>query len=194
VVARYSPVWQFSVRVHCRWRHTATDDDGGERVTEGTVRGDYGEREPGNQHLPAGLLAALPFPFEHAVAFDRRYLAGAMVEQHDGNIFRAWDAAHARRQALVDHLVDREAGAFKRPQERWPSMSQEKGWLILAPFYTANVEINGTRHHIVVDGHGGGVASDVPEAFPIGALLVAVTLVAMLIAVGWWGVTWLVGP
>ena len=95
------PYWQFSVRVSCRWRYTRKDEDG-ERVTEGEVRGDYGEHEPGIRTLPAPLLRSLPSPFEHAVAYDRRYLAGAVVEQYEGDMFSAWDAARGRLEALVD--------------------------------------------------------------------------------------------
>lgn len=186
LVARYLPYWQFSVRVHCPWRHTATDSDGKTRVTSGEVRGDYGEREPGNRSVPTELLQSLPCAFDSAVAYDRRYLAGAVVEQYDGDLFRAWDAAHRRLDDLVNKLVSKDAGVLGGPEERWPSWSQEKGWLILTPFYTTNVTVDGQRHPIVIDGHTGQIASTLPPHVPGVVWLVLVAMLAALVVLAWW--------
>jgi hypothetical protein len=193
LVARYLPYWQFSVRVHCPWRHTATDGQGVTRVSDGEIRGDYGEREPGNQSLPADLLKALPFPFEHAVAYDRRYLAGAVVEQYDGNIFRAWDAARERLDEMITRLVNKDAGLFGGPEERWLSWSQEKGWLILTPFYTTQVELHGEHHPIVIDGHSGQIASTVPPFVPRSVWLVTAAVLLAILAFAWWTISTLLG-
>lgn len=186
LTARYLPCWQFSVRVHCPWRHTVTRDDGSKRVYDGEVKGDFGEREPGNRSLPADLLNALPFPFDHAVAYDRRYLAGAVVEQYDGDIFRAWDAARWRLEDMVTRLVNKDAGILGGPEERWPSWSQEKGWLILAPFYTTDVVLDGQRHVIVIDGHSGMIASTVPSFIGRAVWVVAAAMLAAILALAWW--------
>ena len=192
LVARYLPYWQFSVRVHCPWQHTATDSQGAKRVSAGEVRGDYGEREPGNHSLPPDLLKALPFPFDHAVAYDRRYLGGAVVEQYDGNIFRAWDAARDRLDDMVTNLVNKDAGVFGGPEERWPSWSQEKGWLILTPFYTTHVDCLGERHAIVIDGHSGQIASSVPPFVPPGVWLVTTAVLLAILALAWWAISTLI--
>ncbi len=186
LVPHYVPYWQFSVHVHCPWRHTVTTDDGSKRVYEGEVIGDYGEREPGNHGLPADLLMALPFPFKEAVAFDRRYLAGAVVAQYDADIFQAWDPARQRLENLVDRLVAKDSGRFAGPEEKWPSFSDEKGWLILTPFYTTSIDVRGKRHQIVIDGHGGHIASTVPQFLSLGAWLVIVGVLGTLIALIWW--------
>jgi len=186
LVARYLPVWQFSVRVHCPWRHTSTDSDGKETVTSGEIRGDYGEREPGNHSLPAELLQSVAFPFEAAIAYDRRYLAGAIVEQYDGDIFRAWDAARWRLDDLVQRLVRKDAGVFGDVEETWPSWTQEKGWLILAPFYTTEVTLDGGHHQIVIDGYGGQIASTVPPHVPRGVWLVLLAMLAGFVWFIWW--------
>ena len=191
LVPRYVPYWQFSVHVHCSWRHTSEDSKGTTRVTEGAIDGDYGEREPGTHRLPASLLQALPFPFEHAVAFDRRYLAGAVVEQYDGDLFDAWMAAQARLDDLVKGLVNKDAGVFGGPSERWPSWSDEKGWLILAPFYTTVVDYRGKRHHIVIDGHSGQIASTVPPFISLGAWLLLGGGLVAFIAFAWWAISML---
>lgn len=83
-------------------------------------RGDFGEREPGNHSLPADLLKALPFPIDHAAAYDRRYLARAVVEQYDGDLVRAWDAARWRLEDMITSLVNKDAGVLGGPEERWP--------------------------------------------------------------------------
>ena len=190
LVARYVPYWQFSVRVHCTWRHTVKDSSGSTRVREGEVSGDYGEREPGNHNLPAELLRTLPFPFEHAVAFDRRYLAGSVVEQYDADMFEAWMPARTRLDDLVNSLVNKDSGVlFAGPDERWPSFSHEKGWLILAPFYTTSIDMDGKRHHIVIDGHGGKVASTVPPFIPLRVWLRMLGILAALIALVWWAIS-----
>jgi ribosomal protein S27E len=193
LVARYVPFWQFSVHVHCPWRHTSTDNDGTRRVYEGEVSGDYGEREPGNHSLPADLLQALPFPFKEAVAFDRRYLAGAVVEQYDADMFQAWDPARQRLEHLVDRLVAKDAGMFAGPEERWPSWSDEKGWLILTPFYTTSVDFRGKRHEIVIDGHGGRVASSVPPFVSLGAWLLVAGVLAGFVGLVWWAISLVIG-
>jgi len=190
LVARYVPYWQFSVHVHCTWRHTTEDARGSTHVSEGEVSGDYGESEPGNHTLPADLLRTLPFPFEHAVAYDRRYLAGAVVEQYDADIFEAWMAARSRLDDLVNSLVNKDGGRlFLGPDERWPSFSNEKGWLILAPFYTTSIDVGGERHHIVIDGHGGKVASTVPPFIPLKVWLLTLAVLAALIALAWWAIS-----
>ncbi len=185
LVARYLPYWQFSVRVHCSWRHTATNSRGDKHVTSGEIAGDYGEHEPGSHRLPASLLQALPSPFAHAVAYDRRYLAGAVVEQYEGDLFQAWSAAHARLDDLVKRLVNKDAGVFGGPDERWPSWSHEKGWLILRPFYTTDIEYRGDRHHIIIDGHSGQFASAVPPFISLGMRLLLGGVLAGLIALVW---------
>jgi hypothetical protein len=186
LVARYLPYWQFSVRVHCPWRHTTKDNEGKTRVTSGEIRGDYGEREPGNHSLPGELLQSLPSAFDAAIAYDRRYLAGAIVEQYDGDIFRAWDTARWRLDDLVARLVSKDAGTLGPPEEVWPSWSQEKGWLILAPYYTTDVTIAGKRHPIVMDGYSGQIASTVPPYVSGKVLLFLVVIVAAIAWLVWW--------
>lgn len=189
LVAHYVPYWQFSVHVHCPWRHTTTDNDGNRYVREGELVGDYGEREPGNHNLPADLLRRLPFPFTDAVAFDRRYLAGAVVEQYDADLYQAWDPARQRLEHLIDRLVAKDARMFTGPEERWPSWSDEKGWLILTPFYTTSIDVRSRRHQIVIDGHSGQVASTVPPFLSLGARLVLLGMLAGLIALIWWAIS-----
>ena len=189
LVARYVPYWQFSIHLHCPWRHTSTKKDGSRWVREGEVVGDYGEREPGNHNLPADLLRGLPFPFLDAVAFDRRYLAGAVVEQYDADLFQAWDPARQRLENLIDRLVAKDAGLFAAPEERWPSWSDEKGWLILTPFYTTSIDVRGKRHHIIIDGHSGHIASTVPQFISLGVWLLTVGVLATLIALIWWAIS-----
>jgi hypothetical protein len=186
LVARYVPYWQFSVRVSCAWRHTVEDRDGSKRVSQGEVHGDYGESEPATRRLPVDLLRALPFPFAHAIAYDRRYLAGAVVEQYDDDLFQAWTAAHERLDTLVKTLVRKDSGTLLGPDERWPSWSEEKGWLILAPFYTAEIDVRGERHQIVIDGHSGQVASTVPPFVPLWMWLVVTGVLGALGALAWW--------
>jgi hypothetical protein len=186
LVARYVPYWQFSVRMHCSWRHTDEDSDGRRRVREGAIHGDYGEREPGNDSLPAALLRGLPFAFEHAVAYDRRYLAGAVVEQYSGDIFRAWDAARWRLDDLVKKLVRKDSGVFGGPEEHYPSFSNEKGWLILAPFYTTGIDVRGRRHQIIIDGHSGQIASSAPPFIPLFVWLLLAGMIAAAITLAWW--------
>ena len=189
LVARYVPYWQFSARVSCTWRHTTQDSGGRQQVREGEVSGDYGEPEPGNHHLPADLLNQLTFPFEHAVAYDRRYLAGAVVEQYDADIFEAWWAARGRIESLVNCLVDKDSGVLLTgPEERWPNWSNEKGWLILRPFYTTSVDLDGAPHAVIVDGYGGEVASTVPLFTPLSVWLVLGVMAAVLVALAWWAI------
>ena len=185
LVRRYVPYWQFSVRVHCPWRFTRQDERGAKIVREGEVTGDYGEYEPGNHNLPADLLRTFPFPFEHAVAYDRRYLAGAIVEQYDADIFHGWDAARWRIDRYVNDAVDKASGVFSTPQERWPSWSNEKGWLILTPYYTATVDVDGARHHIVIDGHSGQVASTVPVRWTFADWVIMAVILAALGGLVW---------
>ncbi|MGD9903961.1 MAG: hypothetical protein AB7U83_10865 [Vicinamibacterales bacterium] len=186
LVPTYVPCWQFSVTLHCAWRHCTRDGDGKERVLQGEVSGDYGEREPAGHSLPPDLLRTLPFPFEQAVAFDRRYLAGAVVEQYDRDLFDSWSAAHTRLEALARWLVRRDSKLVLGPDESWPSWSNEKAWLILAPFYAATVEVRGTRHHVVVDGHSGQVAGTVPPFIGWGAWLALLAILGGVLALAWW--------
>ena len=58
--------------------------------------------------------------------------------------------ARRRLDELVTRLVNKDAGRlFARPEERWPSFSHEKGWRILAPFYTTSVDVaaSATNRH-----------------------------------------------
>jgi hypothetical protein len=186
LVARYVPYWQFSVHVNCHWRHTSTDDDGERRVVEGEIDGDYGEREPGNHNVPADLMGKLPFPFKEAVVYDRRYLAGAVVEQYDADLFQAWDPARKRLEDLVDWLVLKDAGLFRQPDERCPNWSEEKGSLILTPFYTTTIDFRGQPHAVVIDGHGGKIASTVPPFLSLAARLVLLGILGGFVALIWW--------
>jgi ribosomal protein S27E len=192
LVPRYVPYFQFSVHVHCPWRHLSTDSEGREVATDGEVVGDYGEREPGNHNLPDNLLQSLPFAFADAVTFDRRYLAGAVVEQYDADLYQAWDPARKRLEGLIDRLVAKDSKTFAGPSERWPSWSEEKGWLILAPFYTTTIDFRGKSHHIVIDGHGGQIASSVPQFVSLGTWLVALGVLAAVIALIWWAISLLI--
>lgn len=188
LVMRYVPYWLFAVHVSCPWRHTTTDNEGRERVREGAVSGDYREREPGNHRVPADLLKQLPFAFDQAVAYDRRYLAGATVEQYDADMFEAWFPAYQRIVEQVNRQVNRAAGLFAEPEERWLNTSDETGCLILTPVYTTSVDFRGQRHDIVIDGHSGQIASTVPPHITLGQWLVVLGILAGLIALVWWAI------
>jgi hypothetical protein len=179
--------------MNCRWRHTTTDQDGRQDVREGEISGDYGEREPGNHSLPIDLLKELPFAFKEAIAFDRRYLAGAVVEQYDADIFEAWDPARKRLEQLEERLVAKDARMFAGPEERWPHWTEEKGWLILTPFYTTTVKFRGKSHQIVIDGHNGHIASTVPPFISLGGWLLIAGVAASVLAFMWWVISLLIG-
>lgn len=191
---RYVPVWQFSVHVHCPWRATttSTDSQGTQRteVRSGEVRGDYGEREPATRHLPVSLMPPLPFPFDAAVAFDPRYLAGALVEQYEVGLWDAWDAAQERLTALVHWLVRKDAGLMTLPDEQWPRWSNEKVWLILVPYYTATVSTGSRTYEVFVDGSRGTISTDVPrhprDRLAGLVMLAGVAIAAMTVLWGVW--------
>lgn len=138
---RYLPYWQFSIHVHCPWRATvqSTDIDGRRHIEirSGEVTGDYGEREPGTRRVAPALLKSLPFPFDDAVTFDPRYLAGAIVEQYEVGLWDAWDASRGRLETLVEWLVKKDAGTMSVPDELWPSWSQEPGAAVIGGFVTS---------------------------------------------------------
>jgi hypothetical protein len=166
----YVAYWAFSVHVHCPYRgeYDKTTRDGHAKrvVFGGTIDETYSGITRGFAHLPPGLLRRIePMPIANARPYDARYLTGAIVEQYTLDLWTAWDAVRAIIDKEVDDTLKAAGDGDTLPAETWPTWSQHRGRLVLAPVHVLSYTALGDTFTVLVDGTSGQVHGHAPTTW-----------------------------